>query len=420
MDTTSKTTVEDGTTTPVDRRPVDHPLVEVPDAELEDLRARLRSTRWAAPWPAPGREPWQAGTDGDELRRLVAYWADGYDWRRYEARINALPSHVADIDGTRIHYLRFDAERGQEDQGDQGGRGARRALPIVLTNGWPSTFYELVELAQRLSAPSRFGGDPRDAFTVIVPSLPGFTFSTQRPSLDRALPTHELWHRLVHDVLGFPRYGAHGGDLGAGITGWLAQAHPEAVVGIHLLDVDRTPPADATGLTAEERAYLDAMATWSAEEGAYAHQHSTRPLTLAQALSDSPSGLLAWILEKYRAWSDCGGQVSSRFSDDFLLTQASLYWFTATISTSLRPYYERAHDLAPTLDRVQVPTAVAVFPADLGAAPPPSWVRRRYDLARYTTMPRGGHFAAHEEPEVLAEDITAFFRTLSPQVVQHP
>ena len=364
------------------------------DTALDDLRTRLRATRWATPLPLAG---WQAGTDGDELRRLVGYWSSGYDWRSQEAAINALPSAFADIDGTPVHYLRFDGE-------------SEGALPIVLTNGWPSSFFELVELARRLSQPSRYGREPVDAFTVIVPSLPGFTFSPQRPDGEQGLPTHELWHRLLHDELGFEHYAAHGGDLGAGIPGWLAQAHPEAVVGIHLLDVDKTVRAGDADLTAEERAYLDAVEAWSKAEGAYAHQQQTRPLTLAQGLTDSPSGLLAWILEKYRAWSDCGGDLSTRFTDDFLLTQASLYWFTGTISTSFWPYYERGHGLVPVLDRVEVPTAVAVFPADIAVPPPRSWVERRYDLTRLTLMPRGGHFAAHEEPELLADDIAAAFR----------
>jgi len=370
------------------------PLLEVPEADLDDLRARLRNTRWATPWPLPA---WQAGTDGEELRRLVAYWASDYDWRTHEAAINALPSHFADIDDTVVHYLRFDGEQAD-------------ALPIVLTNGWPSSFFELIELARRLSAPSQYGGSPLDAFTVIVPSLPGFTFSHQRATLDRSLPTHELWHRLMHDELGFDRYGAHGGDLGIGISSRLAEAHPESVIGLHLLDFARPPRHDGTELTTEEREFLDAATAWSAEEGAYAHQQSTRPLTLAQGLSDSPSGLLAWMLEKYRAWSDCGGDLSSRFSDDFLLTQASLYWFTNTISTSFRPYYEGGHGFLAPLTRVEVPTAIAVFPGDLSTPPPRSWMERTYNLTRYTRMPRGGHFPAHEEPALLADELTAFFR----------
>ncbi|MDQ0810665.1 pimeloyl-ACP methyl ester carboxylesterase [Streptomyces sp. B3I7] len=371
------------------------PVIRVTDADLEDLRARLRATRWAEPWPLDG---WEAGTSAAELRRLVAYWASGYDWRAHEAAVNALPSHFADIGGTPVHYLRYDGEH-------------PGALPIVLTHGWPSTVLELTALAERLAAPSRHGGDARDAFTVVVPSLPGFAFSPQRPTLDGGEQTHDLWHRLMHDHLGFARYAAHGGDLGAGITSRLAEAHPEALVGIHLLAVAAPADHDPASSTPEERAYLASLAAWQAEEGGYLHQQATRPLTLAPALSDSPAGLLSWIVEKYRAWSDCGGDLSTRFSDDFLLTQASLYWFTGTISTSLRPYYEYAHHLTRRVRRVEVPTALAQFPADL-SRPPRSWAERTHRLTRHTLMPRGGHFAAHEEPALLADDIVTFFREL--------
>ena len=369
-------------------------VLDVTDADLEDLRTRLARTRWAQTWPV---DAWAAGTDPGELRRLVDYWATGYDWRKHEAAINALPSRFADIGGTSVHYLRFDAER-------------EGALPILLANGWPSTFLELTGLADRLSSPSRYGGSPEDAFTVIVPSLPGYGLSPQRPTLGGPLHTHEIWHRLMHDELGFARYGAHGSDIGAGDTSRLAQAYPESVVGLHLLDV--AAPRDPAGLTDDERAFVAAEDAWNTAERGYSHQQQTRPLTLAQGLSDSPSGLLAWILEKYRGWSDSNGDVSTRFSDDFLLTQASLYWFTNAISTSFRPYYERHHELAPRIERVEVPTALALFPADLGGRQPRSWAERTYHITRYTPMPRGGHFAAHEEPELLAADITAFFRSL--------
>jgi pimeloyl-ACP methyl ester carboxylesterase len=371
------------------------PALAVPDHEWEDLRTRLRQTRWPAQWPGVG---WEAGTDVSELRRLAGYWADGYDWRAHEAAVNALPSHVAEIDGTPVYYLRFDGE-------------CQDALPIVVTHGWPSSFLELVELARRLANPSQFGGDAGEAFTVIVPSLPGFAFSPQRPSLPPSLQTHELWHRLMHDELGFTHYAAHGGDLGAGITSRLGEAYAQNVAGIHLLAVAAPASYDASSLTAEEQGYLDAVAAWSEEEGAYQHQQMTRPLTLSYGLSDSPAGLLGWIVEKYRAWSDCDGDLSARFSDDFLLTQASLYWFTNTISTSFRPYYEYARGQTRRVERVEVPTAVAVFPADL-SRPPRSWAERTYNVTRYTRMPRGGHFAAHEEPELLSEDITDFFREL--------
>ncbi|GAA2164845.1 epoxide hydrolase family protein [Actinomadura napierensis] len=369
------------------------PVIAVTDGELDDLRSRLLATRWPAAWPTGG---WDAGTDAGELSRLIGHWASGYDWRAHEAAINALPSHFADIDGTPVHYLRFDGER-------------PGALPLVATHGWPSSFLELTGLADRLANPSRYGGDAADAFTVIVPSLPGFAFSPQRPSLDRTVQTHELWHRLMHDELGFDRYAAHGGDLGAGISARLGEAHPEAVVGIHVLAVAAPASYDPSSLTPEERAHLEAVAAWSAEEGGYQHQQSTRPLTLGYGLADSPAGLLAWIVEKYRAWSDNGGDLSSRFSDDFVLTQASLYWFTRTISTSFRPYYEYSKGLTRRVERVDVPTAVALFPADI-SRPPRSWAERTYNVTRYTRMPRGGHFAAHEEPGLLARDITEFFR----------
>lgn len=372
-----------------------HPLITVSDADLDDLRTRLRATRWPTPWPVEG---WETGTDTTELHRLVRYWATEYDWRAQEAELNALPNHVADVDGTPVHYLRFDGERPD-------------ALPIVLTHGWPSTVLELADLARRLAAPSQHGGDAADAFTVIVPTLPGYGTSPQRPSFPPALQTHEIWHRLMHEELGFDRYVAHGGDLGAGVTSRLGEAYPDVVVGIHLLAVAGPAEYDPASLTADEQAYLDEVATWSAKEGGYQHQQSTRPLTLAYGLSDSPAGLLAWIVEKYRAWSDSHDDLSSRFTDDVVLTQASLYWFTGTISTSFRPYYEYASGLTRRVERVQVPTAVAVFPADL-TQPPRSWAERTYNVTRYTRMPRGGHFAAHEEPGLLARDITEFFRDL--------
>jgi len=371
------------------------PLFAVSDADLDDLRSRLVNTRWPKVWPG---EPWQTGTDDAELHRLADYWATGYDWRAQEAEINALPSHFATIAGVNVHYLRFDGE-------------VADAPPLVITHGWPSSVLELVGLARRLSAPSQFGGDAADAFTVIVPALPGFGFTPQRPELPAALPTHELWHRLMRDELGFERYAVHGGDVGSGVSARLGQAHPETVVGIHVLSVVQPAELDENTITPEERAFITATETWIADEGAYAHQQSTKPTTLGYGLSDSPAGLLAWIVEKYRAWSDNGGDLSNRFSDDFILTQASFYWFTNSISTSFRSYYEgRYHPVV--VERVDVPTAVALFPGDI-AQPPRSWAERSYNVQRFTRMPRGGHFAAHEEPELLAADITEFFRGLS-------
>jgi len=371
------------------------PALVVSDADLDDLRSRLRATRWPTSWPADAAS---AGEQPDELQRLATYWADSFDWRAAEAAFNALPHQFAEIDGTPVHYLRFDGE-------------TPGAKPIVLTHGWPSTVLELVSLAERLASPSTHGGNPDDAFTVIVPSLPGYVLSPQRPSVLGDHPTHELWHRLMHDVLGFDTYAAHGGDLGAGITSRLADAHPESVIGIHVLAVAGPLELDPATITADEQRFLDAADDWTANEGGYQHQQSTRPVTLAYGLADSPVGLLAWILEKYRAWSDNHGILSTTFTDDFLLTQASLYWFTNTISTSFRPYFEYAAGATGRVTRVTVPTAVALFPADL-SHPPRSWAERSYNVVRYTEMPRGGHFAAHEQPELLAADLTEFFRPL--------
>ncbi|MDQ0729161.1 pimeloyl-ACP methyl ester carboxylesterase [Microbacterium sp. W4I20] len=371
-----------------------HAFDIVPSSEdMDDLRDRIKRTRWVPAWPVAG---WEAGTDQATLRRLAERWVNEFDWNARQREIHALPWASVSLDGVDLSYLRFDAE--------QPGR-----RPLILTNGWPSSALELVDLARRLASPSAYAGDAADAVTVIVPALPGFPFSPQRPTFDDQ--THELWHRLMTEELGFEQYTAHGGDLGAGITSRLAESHPESVVGIHLLAVAAPPHFDEATVTVEERAYLDEVQTWTAAEGGYQHQQQTRPLTLAPALSDSPVGLLSWIIEKHRAWSDSGGDLSRRFSDDYLLTLASLYWFSGSISTSLRPYYEYASGRMTRVTRVTVPTALAVFPLDL-THPPRSWAERTYNIVQYTVMPRGGHFAPHEEPELLATDITAFHRLL--------
>lgn len=367
--------------------------IDVSSQDISDLRRRLRDTRWPKPWPSI---EWEAGTNQQVLRRLVAYWASDFDWDAQRQWIEALPWCEADSEGTPVAYLRFEAE-------------APGGLPILLINGWPSTALELVDLAQRLATPSRFGGDSNRAVTVVVPALPGLPFSPQRPRLDEQ--THELLHQLMTEHLGFGRYVVHGGDLGAGITSRLAQAHPDQVAGIHLLAVAAPLNVDQVTITDEERAHLARVNAWVSAEGSYQHQQQTRPLTLAPAVSDSPAGLLSWILEKHRAWSDCGGDVSTRFSDDYLLTLASVYWFTNSIGTSFRPYYEFAAGFTTRVDQVRVPTAVALFPHDL-ASPPRSWAERTYNITRYTVMPRGGHFAPHEEPALLANDISTFIQTL--------
>jgi pimeloyl-ACP methyl ester carboxylesterase len=353
--------------------------IVVSDSDINDLRRRLAAIRWPRAWPEPA---WAAGTDEATVRRLTARWGGDFDWRAHEARLNELPQRIADLSGQRIHFVHFRA-------------GYMTGLPVILTNGWPSTFAEMIPLARLLAAA---GHD------VVVPSLPGFTFSDQQATAPGDVPTHELWHQLM-TRLGYDRYVAHGGDLGAGITSRLGAVHPEAVAGIHLMAV--MDAASHDNLTAAEQAYLEGIKEWDLHEGAYQHQQQTRPITLGYGLSDSPVGLLAWITEKYRDWSDCSGDLAARWTDDDILVQASLYWFTNTIGTSFRPYYDYLAHPRPRVPMGQVPTAIAVFPHDL-ACPPREYAERSYNVVRYTRFDRGGHFAPHEEPALLAADIAEF------------
>jgi pimeloyl-ACP methyl ester carboxylesterase len=359
-------------------------VAAISQGDLDDLRERLLRTRW--PLRVPGDEGWQLGADPETMRRLVARWTDGYNWRAREREINELPHFTVDIDGVAVHYLHY--------------RGTGPAL--VLTHGWPGSFLEMRLLAAKLAD---------RGFEVVVPSLPGFGFSPQRPGQTDPWSTPELWHMLMTNVLGHRRYGAHGGDLGAGITTRLATRHPEALLGIHLLAAGAPALEDEAQLTAGEQAFLDEAARWDADRGGYEHEQRTRPVTLSYGLSDSPVGLLAWLVEKLREWSDSGGDLATRFADDEILTWVSLYWLTNTIGPSFRPYSDDyARPSKP--EAVIVPTALAIFPADL-VHEPREWAERRYALLqRYTHMPRGGHFAAFEEPDLLADDITAFFATI--------
>jgi pimeloyl-ACP methyl ester carboxylesterase len=360
--------------------------IAVPDGDVADLRRRLAVTRW--PQPIPGCETWELGTEETTLRRLAGRWGDGYDWRAAERALNELPHFVVDLDGADVHYVHL---RGSGDA----------PFPLVLTHGWPGSFFELIRVARLLAARS---------FDVVVPSLPGFGFSAQRPERTDPWSTPELWHCLMTKILGYERYGAHGGDLGAGVSTRLAARHPEAVAGVHLTAVAPPELDDDAVLSEAEREYVEHVAQWNRDEGAYMHQQQTRPVTLAYGLSDSPVGLLGWLVEKYRAWSDSHGDLRSRFADDDVLTWASLYWYTNAIAPSFRPYND-AYATPARTPEVTVPTAVAVFPGDL-SQPPREWAERRYAVQRYTVMPRGGHFAAWEEPDLLAEDVATFFDEL--------
>ena len=375
--------------------------VDVPPSTIADLKLRLRHTRW----PDEPTRDWRYGASPAFIRELVAYWIDSFDWSLEQARINTLPHFQASIRGRAVHFIHAR------------GRG-QHPLPIVLTHGWPSTFLEMSRLIPLLTSPAEHGADPADSFDVIVPSLPGFGFSQPLPigaALDEICAT---WHELLTNVLGYRSYGAHGGDIGASVTARLAALYPESLTAIHLTSVSgsailRYLGDGARPVSGAEREFLDAQARWYDEEGGYAHLQRTRPQTLAFALSDSPVGLCAWIVEKLRAWSDCGGDVERVFSKDDILTGTTIYWITETISSSMRMYFEmRATpwQLGPN-EWVATPTGVALFPADI-AHPPREWAERVFNVVRWTELARGGHFPAHEQPALLAHELRELFRPL--------
>jgi pimeloyl-ACP methyl ester carboxylesterase len=379
--------------------------IAVPAADLDDLRDRLARTRFAGDF---ANDDWRLGVPGPYLRALVDHWLHAYDWRAHEARMNALPNFRAEVDSVPIHFVHVR------------GRGPA-PLPMVLTHGWPWTYWDYEQVIGPLADPVAHGGRAEDAFDVIVPSLPGTAFSSplQRPV--GVLETTDLWLRLMRDVLGYDRFGVGGGDSGAFVSARLGHSFPGHVVGVHLTFPATVRFADYGDLRPED--YTDEERTWADdlvrqdERGTAAHMavHIEDPQTLAWAMNDSPAGLAAWIVERRRNWSDCNGDVERRFSKDDLLTTASLYWLTQTFHTSVRFYAESyrspwplAHEGRP---RITVPTGVAVFPRELVRIPR-AFMAREANLAHWTVMPRGGHFAPAEEPALVVDDLRAFFRTL--------
>jgi pimeloyl-ACP methyl ester carboxylesterase len=356
--------------------------------------------------PAPG-PAWEQGTDREYLKALLEYWADDFDWRAQERYLNGFAQRQAVIDDVRIHFVHERARPG-------GG------LPLILTHGWPSCFVEYLPLVPLLTDPAAHGIEG-PAFDLVIPSLPGYGFSERPAQRMTYRDVGRLWHRLMRG-LGYDRYAAGGSDFGSGVATLMALDDPEPLIGLHLtnLELDTYLGPSARPLSEVERAFLDRAERWSRAESGYKAIQSTKPQTLAYGLTDSPAGLAAWILEKWRAWSDSDGDLNARFSRDLLLTVVSLYWLTGTIGPSMRDYLDNrrwqgdAH-LAPD-DFVGVPTAIADFPNMFVShgATPREWAERLYNVQRWTAMPRGGHFAAVEEPELVARDIAAFFRTPSP------
>lgn len=370
--------------------------VRVSPDEIADLRARLQRTRWTDAVGAP----WEYGVDKGYLAELCGYWADYYDWAGYEARLNAFPQFVTEIDGQRIHFYHL---RSPEPD----------ARPLIITHGWPGSVVEFHDVLGPLSNPRAHGGDPKDAFHVIAPSLPGYGYSgpTREPGW-RGKRVTAAFHSLMQG-LGYDRYFAQGGDKGSLVTILLGALYSSSVPAIHLNILSAPPPDPANpkaGLDAEEAAYLEANARFAAEGAAYQQVHRTRPQTLAFALNDSPAGLAAWIIDKFQAWSECSGNVESVISRDKLLDNISLYWLTKTIASSMRFYFEdHGPGRAETLPPVTVPTGHALFPGEI-LKTPRAWAERKFNITRWTKMPCGGHFAAMEQPALFVEEVRAFFR----------
>lgn len=374
--------------------------IAVPDEVLSDLQQRLARTRW--PIDAPGAPPWAFGASLPYMREVAHHWQTGHDWRHWEARLNALPNYQAEVDGQRLHVIV-----------EPGSGPAPR--PLLLTHGWPGSVMEFLDVIEPLAHPERFGGDVAEAFTIIVPSLPGYAFSAapSRPMSHRDIA--QLWHGLMHDVLGYERYWAQGGDVGAGVTSWLAFDHPEAVEAIHLNFVSLQKPLEADSpLTPEEIDWQRRNEARRVGEVAYQQIQATKSQTLAYGLTDSPIGLAAWILEKFHGWTVPGSDGPPPFDMDHLLANVMMHWLAGPHAAMWTYRFALAAQgssrMLPAGQRIEVPTGVLLFPSDISLPPPDHWVQRSYNLVHRVDAPRGGHFAALETGLYFVEEVRRYFR----------
>ena len=360
--------------------------IAVPDAVIEDLETRLSLTRWPDRIASAG---WDYGIDTDMLRPLVEHWAEGFDWSAVERELNTLPQFTAEIAGETIHFVHAR------------GTGPRR-IPLLVLHGWPSSFLQMIELIPLLTA-------ERDgvSFDVIVPSLPGFGFSSQPEARGMSVARIAgLMTRLMTEVLGYDRFAGRGSDLGAGVLQQIALQSPDRLIGLHLSGTNPYIGQVPDDLSPEETEFVARAQGWMQSEMAYAMLHSSKPDTVAMALNDSPAGLAAWILEKFHAWTDTEDFVA-RYGRDRLLANLTLYWATGTIGSSMRLYYETVRDPGQW-GRVEVPTAMLMTPHDMFPTPR-AWAERSYNVQRWTEIDRGGHFLEWEEPALVADDLFAWF-----------
>jgi len=374
--------------------------IDVSDAVLADLRERLARTR--IPDQIEGAS-WDYGTERSYLTELVAYWREKFDWRKQEALLNSFPQFTTQIDGHRVHFLHVRSPHAG-------------AFPLVVTHGWPGSIFEFHKILGPLTDPPKYGGDAKDAFHVVCPSIPGYGFS--EPPRTRGWDARKMAevNAALMAQLGYARYGAQGGDWGAIISVQNALVDKAHCAGIHLNMVIAFPPGGMTpealgSVTPEEQKDLADLGAFQANETGYQQIQGTKPQTLGYGLNDSPAGLAAWIVEKFRTWSDCGGDVEKRFTKDELLTNVMIYWVTQSITSSTRLYYEtmKSGRFGPSTERVEQPTGGAIFPKELYRAPR-AWAEKSFNVQHWTRMPSGGHFAALEEPERLVGDVRSFFR----------
>ncbi len=375
--------------------------IAIPEADLEDLRERLARTRWPTELPGVG---WSRGVPLDYLKELAEYWRTSYDWRRHEARLNAYPQFTTEIDGQNIHFLHV---RSPEPD----------ALPLVLTHGWPGSFIEFLKVIGPLSDPRAHGGDPADAFHLVIPATPGFGFSgpTREPGWTTARVAR-AWAELMRR-LGYERYGAQGGDTGAFVSPELGRADPEHVVGVHVnaatygfIPYETPSEEELAELTDAERARIERLNHFNTEGNGYFQIQATRPQTIGYALADSPVALLAWMIDVFKEWSFPSSELPETAIDrDDLLTNVTLYWLTGTGASSAHIYYEEMHSGIWHEEPATTPTGVAVFAQDIAIR---RYAEYGHNIVHWSEFDRGGHFAAMEAPDLLVEDVRAFFRRL--------
>lgn len=373
--------------------------IDIPDETLERIRARVAGYPWHE---MPDDGGWEYGANLDYMKQLCAYWVEKFDWRKQEAAINRFSHFLAPVDGIDIHFIH---EKGS----------GPAPLPLIISHGWPGTIVEFLDIIEPLAHPERFGGNAEDAFDVVAPSLPGFGFSGRPPRPYGPRKIAGVFASLMAGVLGYDGYLAQGGDWGAAISSWLGLEHAPACKAIHInLLTMRNPDGPHNP---EEAAWAERFEREQMMENGYRTQQATRPQTLSYAMMDSPVGIAAWIVEKFNSWSDTDGDdIESAHGKDELLTNIMVYIVTRTFNTASWIYYGRREEggrvLSPEGKRVEAPTACALFPAEMLAWPPRSYVERMYNVQHWTEMPRGGHFAALEEPDLLVDDIRAFARSL--------